>query len=176
MRAGKEEREIDYEVADIRYYVPTEKYNAVVSLFHVMSYQNSNEDIISTFKSARNAVDVGGLFLFDSWYGPGVLTDRPSIRVKEVSNEEYHLIRIAQPSIHENENIVDVNYQLYVFDIDGVQYRKLEEVHHMRYFFLPEIKQYLNEARFELLEAVDCKGLGEPGFDSWTTYFIARAV
>ena len=174
--AEKEGIDIDYEVADIRYYASIEKYDAVISLFHVMSYQNSNEDIISAFHSARNALNKGGLFLFDSWYGPGVLTDRPSVRIKEIDGVDYRLTRIAQPDIHANDNVVDVNYKLYVFDTDGVQYKELEEVHHMRYFFMPEIRQYLKESQFELLEAVDCDGLGDLGFNSWTTYFIARAV
>lgn len=44
--------DIKFSVADIRTYNPTGKYDAVVSLFHVMSYQNSNEDILSAFRSS----------------------------------------------------------------------------------------------------------------------------
>ncbi len=95
-----EQEEIEFYVADIRKYIPNKKYDAVISLFHVMSYQNSNDDIIATFKSTRKALDKGGLFLFDVWYGPGVLSDKPSIRVKEVENEKYRLVRIAYPVMH----------------------------------------------------------------------------
>ena len=43
----------------------------MISLFHVMSYQTDNNDILSAFQSARNALNIGGIFIFDVWYGPG---------------------------------------------------------------------------------------------------------
>ena len=55
--ARQEGLQIDFAVADVRDYEPTEKYDAVISMFHVMSYQNSNEDILSSFGSARNILN-----------------------------------------------------------------------------------------------------------------------
>lgn len=60
---------IDFSVADIRQYKTSAQYDAVISLFHVMSYQNTNEDILKAFRSARAALSTGGTFLFDVWYG-----------------------------------------------------------------------------------------------------------
>ena len=170
------DREIMYEVADIRNYVPVKKYDAVISLFHVMSYQNTNEDIKSTFKSARSALNEGGLFLFDVWNGPGVLTDLPALRVKKVETDIYNIIRIARPEMHANTNIVDVNYEMIVTEKNTKQTSELSESHHMRYFFRPEIEEYLYEEGFKLLSCVDCKKMGEPDFNSWTVYYIAKAV
>ena len=51
---------IQYEVADIRTYKAKKKNDAVISLFHVMSYQNTNEDIKQAFKSARASYKNGG--------------------------------------------------------------------------------------------------------------------
>ena len=109
-----EKAEIDFSVADIRTYKPTEKYDAVISLFHVMSYQNSNEDILSALRSARSALEQGGLFLFDVWYGPGVLSDKPVVRVKEIEDEKNRLVRVARPVMHDKENVVDVCYEVFV--------------------------------------------------------------
>ncbi len=167
---------IEYEVADIRNYSPRNKYDAVISLFHVMSYQNTNEDIKRTFESARKALDKGGLLLFDVWNGPGVLMDPPSLRVKNVETEYYYVTRIARPEMHANTNIVDVNYEMIVIDKDTQISRKINECHHMRYFFAPEIMEYLRENGFELLRITDCKTLEEPDYKSWTAYYIARAI
>ena len=82
------------------------QYDAVISLFHVMSYQNTNEDILSAMKSARSSLNSGGLFPFDVWYGPGVLSDRPQVRVKEVQDDKYQLIRIAKPVMHDKTNLL----------------------------------------------------------------------
>ena len=172
---GKEMK-VDFLVADIRDYISVEKYDAVISLFHVMSYQNSNDDILSAFQSARKALNEGGIFLFDVWYGPGVLSDRPAVRVKEVKSDKYKLVRIANPIMHDKTNIVDVCYEVFVIDEDTSEIRVINEKHSMRYFFRPELEAYLKMTDFKLLDNVDCITLEETGYDTWTSYFIASAM
>lgn len=174
--AKNEKMDINFSVADIRKYGPIEKYDAVISLFHVMSYQNSNKDIMAAFWAARQALSQNGLFLFDVWYGPGVLSDKPSVRVKEVEDNKYKLIRIAKPVMHDKTNVVDVCYEVLVIDKKLKDTRVINEVHSMRYFFRPEIELYLKESGFQLIDSLDCGILGETGYDSWTSYFVAKAV
>ncbi len=173
----KEAVEIDFSVADIRSYVPVEKYDSVISLFHVMSYQNSNEDLLASFRAARAALDKNkGIFLFDVWYGPGVLSDKPSVRVKEAENNNYQLVRIARPVMHDDRNVVDVCYEVLVIDKESGKTKVINEVHNMRYFFKPELEYYLKQTGFELIDNLDCVTLGRTNYESWTSYFIARAV
>lgn len=171
-----ENRDIDFYVEDIRNYEPIRKYDAVISLFHVMSYQNSNEDILKAFAAARKALDKGGLFLFDVWYGPGVLSDKPAVRVKEVEDDKYKLIRIARPVMHDKSNVVNVCYEVLVIDKKSNETKTINEVHSMRYFFRPELEFYLKAAGFELIDNLDCLTLGETDYESWTSYFVARVV
>ena len=163
---------VSFEVGDIRHYHSESKYDAVISLFHVMSYQNSNADIINTLKSVRNAMVDGGVFIFDFWYGPGVLTDPPVVRVKEAVTEKYRLIRIARPIIHDDTNVVDVNYEVIITDKNG-NTSSLRETHNMRYFFKPELEYYLNECGIKMIKMIDGSGEGDISFDSWTSYCIA---
>lgn len=175
--AQKNERGgLNFAVADIRTYTPSEKYDAVISLFHVISYQNKNQDIMAAFRTARLSLKKGGIFLFDVWYGPGVLTDQPAVRVKEVQDDNFRLIRIARPVMHDKENVVDVCYEVFVIDKKTGGTKTINEVHDMRYFFRPELEFYLQQAGFELMDNLDCRTLGETNYDSWTSYFIARAV
>lgn len=166
---------IDFSVADIRQYRSSEKYDAVISLFHVMSYQNTNEDILASFQSARSLLG-RGMFAFDVWYGPGVLSDKPTIRVKEIQDDKYRLIRIARPVMHDKTNIVDVYYEIFIIDNLTGETKTISEVHSMRYFFRPELESYLEKAGFELIDNLDCATMGTTDFDSWTSYFVARAV
>ena len=170
-----EEKKIDFSVADIRKFEPEKKYDAVISLFHVMSYQNSNEDIRAAFQSARKALERDKLFLFDLWYGPGVLTDPPVVRVKEVEDDQYRLIRIARPDMYDERNIVDVNYEVLIIDKKTNITKTIKEVHSMRYFFRPELEILLQQAGFELMASIDCNTLEETDYNSWTSYFIAKA-
>lgn len=167
--------DMDFCVPNIRTYEPEHKFDAVISLFHVMSYQNTNEDILAAFWSARKALEKGGLFLVDAWYGPGVLSDKPAVRVKEVETDRYRLIRIARPIMHDEVNVVDVCYEVLVIDKKTNEAKTINETHSMRYFFRPELELYLKETGFELIENLDCNTLGKTGYDSWTSYFLARS-
>lgn len=174
--AKRENIVMDFSVADIRTYEPREKYDAVISLFHVMSYQNKNADILETFQTARKALDRGGVFIFDAWYGPGVLTDMPQVRVKEIEDDKYKLIRIARPVMHDKTNVVDVCYEVFVVDKNTNKIKVINEIHNMRYFFRPEIEFLLQQAGFKLIENLDCNTLDNTDYNSWTSYFIAKAI
>lgn len=168
--------DIDFSVADIRNYRPQSKYDAVISLFHVISYQNSNQDVMEAFRAARCALDQDGIFLFDVWYGPGVLSDKPVVRVKEVEDAQNKLVRIARPVMHDKRNIVDVCYEVFITDKVTGNTKTINEIHNMRYFFRPELEFFLREEGFELVDNIDCQTLGETSYDSWTSYFIAKAI
>lgn len=174
--AEKEGAKIKFSVADIKSFEPSGKYDAVLSLFHVMSYQNTNRDVLSAMTSARKSLNENGIFLFDVWYGPGVLSDKPVVRVKEVEDEERTLTRIARPVMDEKENVVSVRYDVLVVDKKTNIAQMFCEIHNMRYFFKPELDLMLQEAGFELIANMDCNTLAETSFSSWTSYFIAKAV
>src|SRR5262249_55845996 len=70
---------------------PTLNTDAVVSLFHVVSYQTSNEALLGIFDSARTTLIPGGLFVFDFWHGPAVLTERPQVRIKRITTSSHNL-------------------------------------------------------------------------------------
>src|ERR1035437_9782879 len=58
-------------------------FDAVISLFHVMSYQTTNQALQAALQVAADHLAPGGLFLFDVWHGPAVLSQRPSERAKK---------------------------------------------------------------------------------------------
>lgn len=174
--AQEQKADILFGVSDIRNFEPAEQYDAVISLFHVMSYQTRNEDILSAFQSARKALVPGGVFLFDVWYGPGVLSDKPSVRVKEIEDAENKLVRIARPIMHDKENVVDVCYEVFVMNKQTGNTKVINEVHNMRYFFRPELEFLLRKAGFELVDNLDCQTMEETDYSSWTSYFIARVL
>jgi SAM-dependent methyltransferase len=56
-------------------------YDAVLSLFHVMSYQVESFQLLQVFQNAIKHLDIGGMFIFDFWYSPAVCEQRPSVKV-----------------------------------------------------------------------------------------------
>jgi SAM-dependent methyltransferase len=150
------------------------RFDAVVSLFHVMSYQADNDDLRSAFATAKAHLEPGGLFVFDCWYGPAVLTDPPVVRVKRLEDDHISVTRIAEPVLHPNRNLVDVNYQVFIRDKNGEGEEELRETHSMRYLFLPELLLLLEEAGLSLVEFREWLTGKEPGFDTWSACFVVR--
>lgn len=134
---------LSFEKGDIRTLRTGETYDVVISLFHVMSYQTSNADIEAAFKTASSHLKTGGLFLFDFWYGPAVLTEKPEIRVKHFESEKIDITRIAEPILDANESTVEVNYTLFIKDKLTEKIEQIFESHKLRYFFLTELQHYL---------------------------------
>ena len=106
----------------------------------------------------------------------GVLRDLPEVRVKRVQTETEEIIRIAEPVMHLQENIVDVNYDIHILDKEKKIEDRIRETHRMRYLFTPEVQKYLELNGLKLIKCVDCKTLAEPDFDSWTAFFIVQKI
>ncbi|MBW8886649.1 MAG: methyltransferase domain-containing protein [Fibrobacteres bacterium] len=150
------------------------KADAVVSLFHVMSYQTTNEALKSSFVSAFEHLAPGGIFVFDFWYGPGVLTDPPVLRVKKMEDESIKVLRVASPEIHPNRNVVDVNYEVLIEDKATGKLERLNETHHMRYLFKPELDFMLAAAGFKVVDFLEWMTSDrEPGISTWNACIVA---
>lgn len=160
---------------DVRTIRLNRKFDAVVSLFHVISYQTLNSDITSMLETVAAHLPKGGIFVFDCWYGPAVLTDKPVVRVKRLENEYISVTRIAEPVIHPNENLVDVNYEVLIQDKkDSANRQLVRETHTMRYLFLPEIEFFLQKAGFEIVKKEEWMTGNEPGLNSWNIVVICK--
>ena len=133
---------LSFGLGDVRSVRTGETYDAVISLFHVMSYQTTNADLEAAFATASVHLQPGGLFLFDFWYGPAVLTQKPEVRVKRLEDKEIKVTRIAEPEMHVNENVVDVNYTVLIEVKASKKVEQVRETHRMRYLFLPELLHF----------------------------------
>jgi SAM-dependent methyltransferase len=149
------------------------EFDAVISLFHVMSYLTDNAALFQAFGNAHRHLKPGGIFLFDFWYGPGVLTDRPAPRIKRMEGDGIRVHRMATPEVHAGRDIVDVNYEVLIQDLSKGTLETLKETHHMRYLFRPEIEFMLGQAGFRLLDFREWMTDREPGFQSWNAYAVA---
>lgn len=165
-----------FEVGDVRSIRLGRQFDCVLSLFHVMSYQTTNEDVRNTFQTAFEHTLQGGCFLFDCWYGPGVLTDPPVVRVKRVSSEDLDIMRLAEPTIYVLENVVRVDYSLRVQRKATGCEKWIMESHRMRYFFIPEIKLMLEEAGFSLYGVYKWMSEEEPGLNAWNALVVAKKL
>ena len=129
------------------------RFDGVLSLFHVVSYQITNAAVRAVFSNAAHHLNAGGLFLLDVWYSPAVAAQRPEMRVKRLQTDDVSIIRIAEPTVHPNANRVDVHYTVIVKELCSDALHTFEENHPMRHFSLPELDLLAEAEGFERLTA-----------------------
>ncbi len=142
-------------------------FDAVLSLFHVISYQTTNASLHAVFSCAAEHLQAGGLFVFDFWYSPAVYAQRPSVRVKRMADEGIEITRLAEPIIHVNENRVNVHYTIFATDRATGSVQILQETHLMRHFSLPELDLLAGIHGFARLGAEEFLTGNQPGESTW---------
>lgn len=161
---------------DMRRFRNKNKYDLVISLFNVINYMTTNKDIEAALKTANMHLKQDGLFVFDNWYGPAVLDNKPAKRVKKLENDEIRVVRKAEPLVLPNENIVDVNYEMLITDKKTKKTEKYRETHSVRYFFKPELELFLKNSGFKLINIQEWMTKKNPGFGTWNVCFVAKKI
>jgi SAM-dependent methyltransferase len=153
-----------------------DSFDVVLALFHVVSYINSNEQLLQLFQNARQHLKSDGLFIFDVWFTPAVIHQMPETRVKRAQDEEIEITRLAEPVLHHSKNVVDVNYHIFARDKNDGSYTEFSEKHSMRHFSVPEIELLAMSSGFKLLKAEEFLTGNEPSINTWGVNFILKAT
>jgi SAM-dependent methyltransferase len=172
-KAEKGSEAVFYE-GDIRSYRSGSRYDCVVSLFHVMSYQTTNADLSKAFDTAKQLMENDGIFIFDCWYGPGVHTDLPASRTKIFEDELLKVTRKSSSLIDFNRSTVDVKFNVTIENKITKEKNILEELHPMRFIFRNEI-EFLAENNGMKIEALyNWMSTDDPSEKSWYAVFVLK--
>jgi SAM-dependent methyltransferase len=165
-----------FQQGDIRAVNLKRNFDAVLMMFAVLGYQLDNTEVLSALKTARRHLRSGGIFIFDVWYGPAVLHQRPSERVKVIPSPEGQILRVASGELDVRRHLCTVHFRVWRL-AGGRLVAETEESHPMRYFFPLELNLFLEFSGFTPIR------LGAfPEFDkdpdetSWNVLGLARAV
>ncbi|MRR16571.1 MAG: class I SAM-dependent methyltransferase [Deltaproteobacteria bacterium] len=175
-KSNMQSSRLTFDAGDIREVRLEKRFDAVIALFHVMSYQTSNDDVRRSFETVKHHLKPGGIFIFDVWYGPAVLTQRPSVRIKRMTDEKIEIARLAEPRLHINDNRVDVSYHMFVRDLSTQVVSELRETHAMRYFFRPEIECIADHSGLQILHAEEWLAGNPIGPETWGVCFCVQST
>jgi len=165
---------ISFETGDIRNFRINKSFDVITALFHVMSYQVTNEDLDASFKSVYSHLNPDGYFVFDCWYGPGVMNNPPTIKIKRINDSGLEIIRISEPVIDYVRSVVDVNYQIIVNDLKNKSINTFYEKHPMRYLFKNEIEFLAEKYMFKFKSCYAWMTFNEPTRNDWYAVFILQ--
>jgi SAM-dependent methyltransferase len=162
--------------ADLRDLDLHRHFDAVLMMFAVLGYQLQNEDVIAALRATRRHLRSEGLLLFDVWYGPAVLFQRPSERIKIIPTSVGKIVRASRSELDTRRQTCTVCYHVWKFHADRTV-SETEEEHTVRYFFPLEMSLFLESSGFTLLRLGAFPEFdAEPDEQSWNVLGVARAV
>lgn len=176
-KAKESKIKVDFKKGDARKTNLKKKFDVVLLMFNVIGYQLKNEEVASVFKTAGRHLKKGGLLVFDCWFGPAVLSQKPEKRRKIIKkNKSEKLIKSANPSLDILSQTVGINYQ--IIRIAGKKILdKVEEIHKIRFLFPQEINNYLKGAGFQLVNISPFMRIDKkPTLNDWNITVIAKKI
>lgn len=167
-KAEKENLRIRFEQADVGRFNLQKKFDGILSMFDVMGYLNSNRKLTAAFQRVADHLEKDGRFIFDAWFGPGVINDPPADREKTVQNGDLEIKRTAVPELDLLRQIVSVNYTIELSD--GTQF---SETHRMRFFFPREMELLAEGSGLKIDRILPLPGDQFPiGMTTWKAVFV----
>ena len=175
-RLSNEKGKVRFQQGDIRTIDPGQQFDAALIMFAVLGYQVENNDVLSALQTARRNLKPGGLLLFDIWYGPAVLRERPSDRVKVIPTKTGKILRVASGELDVAHHTCDVRFRLWKL-VEGQVVTEIEETHRMRYFFPLELSLFLSCSGFHLIRLGAFTDFDrDPDESTWSAMVVAQAV
>ncbi|MFC2066195.1 class I SAM-dependent DNA methyltransferase [Chloroflexota bacterium] len=172
-KAANYKQSIQFSQQDIRHLEIPQKFDTAIAMFAVVSYLTANQDLEDALMSVHRHLTPGGLFIFDVWFGPAALMQKPARRIKIIEQGDKKIVRYVYPELDIINHTVKVNYTVYEFD-RGKRLRETKESHLMRFFFYQELEYYLEKSGFEILRICPFMDLdGEIDKSCWNISVIA---
>ena len=167
---------LQFVLGDAKEFRLEQSFDAVFSLFHVVSYQTTDLDLAGFFANAWRHLSVGGVFVFDVWHGPAVLEQRPSSRFKRVVSGDFEVSRQAVPELIPDSKVVKIDYTLDVKNLSSGKVERTTERHVMRYFFVDEIDDLARRSGFEVVLSEEWLTGARPSGGSWGVCYVLKKL
>ena len=153
-----------------------ETFDVTLMMFAVLGYQHENAQVLAALSTARRHLRSEGLLIFDVWYGPAVLHERPSTRVKSAPTPHGEIMRVTSSELNVLRHLCAVHFQVWRLEDDRAA-EKTDETHTMRYFFPLELKLFLEQSGFTVERIADFSDFArEPDETTWNVLVVARAT
>lgn len=170
-KAKKENLDIEFKIADITDFKINKKFDFAMAMFNVAGYLTENMQMEKMLKNTNQVLKSGALFVFDCWYGPAVLKNRPVNKKRKIGSE---LVRRTTQKLDIEKSIIDINFE--IFKKGNGDFKKItSENHKIRFWYLPELTYFLDKNGFELIKVCNFLDLNSKiSEDNWNIFVIAR--
>ena len=150
------------------------KYDLILSLFHVLSYQITEFNVNNFFKNARYHLKPKGFLGFDFWYTSAVNAQKPQTRLIELRKKNFRLIRLADPSKSTLKNVINVNYTIIFQNLKNNLIKIFKENHQMRHFSISDLNIYFKKYRFKCVHLRELITNKKPSKNTWGIFCLLK--
>jgi len=162
---------------DVRSCRLNRKFDAVMAMFNIAGYQNTDKDFDQFFKTAEFHLNKNGLLFFDAWNKEAVVYNKPRDREKIINISDTHkIIRKTTQKLNREKNIININFKVKELKNNNI-INQVSESHPMRFFGINEIKYFLEKNNFKLLSACKFMNLDVPiSKEFWDMFIVAQRI
>lgn len=172
----KDERRPRWVVGDARNFQTGEVHDVAIMMFAVIGYLTNNEDLLQALANIRRHLAAGALFICDFWYGPSVLVDRPTDRVRVIPVPNGEVLRTTQTTLDVVNHTADVSFRLWHIEQSRV-ISSTQETHRLRYFFPQEFALLLSQSGFAMQNISAFPSLElELNDKAWNAFVVAKCI
>lgn len=166
----KEKVKIDLKVSDLTNFTTSKKFDFGMAMFNIAGYMADNESMEKFLKNTNKSLKKNAILVFDCWYGPAVLKDRPHNREKKLIIDGKEITRVTTQTFDIEKSVLNIN-----FEIKEGNKSITKETHPMRFWYLKELEYFLNKNGFELLKTCNFLDLNSNiSEDKWDIFVIAK--
>jgi SAM-dependent methyltransferase len=134
--------------ADLRKLKLKNKFDLVLSMFHVINYMVKNKDINAFFNTASRHLNSGGILVFDTWYYPAVKYNPPKKTKKIFIYKKFKIIKVAIPN-KLNKKIFNIKYLFNIINSNNSSNFNFIENHIIRAFNIKELDKISKKYNFK---------------------------
>jgi|LakMenEpi03Aug12_release.lakeMendotaPanAssembly.Ray.scaffolds.fasta_scaffold585656_1 SAM-dependent methyltransferase len=136
---------IKFVCADVRNYKSEEKFDVVVSLFHVINYMIDSDHLSDFYSSAHSNLNSSGVLIHDTWNGGAIREENFIPRDLDFEFLGRQITRHSSYSHSEEQHLVKVNFTFDSSDYTKAVRDSWAEEHEIRYFFEEELLEATRE-------------------------------
>lgn len=164
--AIKRNKRVSFYVDTDQDYNAQHKFDAIISLFHVISYQVTDVKLSKLFEVANNNLITGGLFIFDYWFTPSVEFLKLEKRKKTVTVDGKSYTKSSYPKT-EAPGIHKIS-----ITINSNEFSFTEE--HLMKSFIPEYFSKFTD--FKILENYAWLTTSAPSHTNWSAITVLQKL
>ncbi len=150
------------------------RFDVAIAMFAVMGYQTANDVLESALVNAAKHLNPNGLLIFDAWFGPAVIAQKPQDKILIKEEGSGSVIRLTRPHLDVISQMVDVNFTVLHVENDVIL-NCVQETHKMRFFFTKELEFMFTKTGFQTVGMHPFMELeGKLTENDWNMAVIAR--